>query len=287
MPLIAACEIVTVPGPALVSVIVCEGVVPTVTLVNVTLVGFEPNCPCVLVIPDPVPISVTLGSEFEPATVTFSVALNEPAALGVNSMLIGALCPAAIVAGSAGESREKYFVEIAALLMVTADEVVLVAVTDRVLVPPASTVPKSRLVTLRVIPACWFEGPTLRPWQPTIIVMPARTIKTPNVLLTCCGRVPVSTAFVIVSHEAGTPTSMTVPERGTAQPHTVSTSHSCTARYLWYMALPPNGQGTVFANRNGRRLCPSFCQGRSTISFNLLIKIGLLRLVKSDRNSRI
>jgi hypothetical protein len=286
VPLIAACEIVTVPGPALVSVTVCDGVVPTVTLVKVTLVGFEPNCPCVLVIPDPVPMSVTLGSEFEPATVTFSVALNEPAALGVNSMLIGALCPAAIVAGSAGESREKYLVEIAALLMVTADELVLVAVTDSVLVLPASTVPKSRLVTLRVIPA-WFEGPTLKPWQPTIIVIPARTVKTHNVLLTCFGRVPVSTAFVIVSHEAGTPTSMTVPERGTAQPHTVSTSPSCTARYLWYMALPPKGQGTVFATRNGRRLCPRFWPGSLAISLNLLIKIGLFRFAESDRNNRI
>lgn len=260
------------PGPALVSVIVCEGVVPTVTFVKLTLVGFEPNCPCVDVIPDPVPISVTLGSEFEPATVTFSVALNEPAALGVNAMLIGALCPAAIVAGSAGESRVKYLVEIAALLIVTADEPVLVAVTDRFLVLPASTVPKSRLVTLRVKPACWFEGPTLKPWQPTIIVMPARTNKTPNVLLACFGRVPVSTAFVIVSEEAGTPTSMTVPERGTAQPHTVSTSNSCTARYLWYMALPPNGQGTVSANRNGRRLCPHFCRSSLAIDCNLLIQ---------------
>lgn len=108
LPLTAACEIVTLAPPVFVSVIVCDWLVPTVTLVKVALVGFGVSCPGLVVIPDPVPVSVTLGSASAALVVILSVALNAPAALGVNSMVMGTFCPAAIVAGRLGETREKY-----------------------------------------------------------------------------------------------------------------------------------------------------------------------------------
>ena len=113
-------------------------------MVKVALLGFALSCPGVVVMSVPVPLSVTLGSEFE-AVVTLIIALNGPAALGANSMVIVVLCPAATVTGRLGESREKYFVEIAALLMVMEEEPELAAVSDKVLVLPATIWPASSM----------------------------------------------------------------------------------------------------------------------------------------------
>ena len=72
-----------------------------------------------------------------------TVALKAPAAFGVKEILTFALCPAAMSTGSFGEESEKYFVETAALLMVTDFVPEFVAVTVKVFVVPAVTLPKS------------------------------------------------------------------------------------------------------------------------------------------------
>jgi len=72
-----------------------------------------------------------------------TVALKDPAAFGVKAILKFALCPAAMMTGSVGEDREKYFVETEALLMLRDFVPEFVAVTLRVLVVPALTLPKS------------------------------------------------------------------------------------------------------------------------------------------------
>lgn len=72
-----------------------------------------------------------------------TVALNDPAAFGAKAILRFALCPAAMMTGNVGEDSEKYFVETEALLIVRDFDPELVAVTLRVLVVPAITLPKS------------------------------------------------------------------------------------------------------------------------------------------------
>jgi hypothetical protein len=84
-----------------------------------------------------------------------SVAVKFVAALGVNPMLSITLCPAASDNGSEGEAIAKYFVEIEALLMLTALFPELLAVTVRVFVEFGVTLPKSRLALARTkFPIC-------------------------------------------------------------------------------------------------------------------------------------
>jgi hypothetical protein len=63
----------------------------------------------------------------------------------VKTMLSVVLCPAPIVRGRLGALIAKYLVETDALEIVTDAVPELVAVTVRVLLPPAPTLPKSRL----------------------------------------------------------------------------------------------------------------------------------------------
>jgi hypothetical protein len=63
----------------------------------------------------------------------------------VNVTLSVVLCPALIVTGRLGAVTEKYRVETAALLIVIDVAPEFVAVTVRVLLLPALTLPKSRL----------------------------------------------------------------------------------------------------------------------------------------------
>jgi hypothetical protein len=94
-----------------------------------------------------------------------TVALKEPAALGVNVMLRVVLCPAPIAKGRLGAITEKYFVDTEALLIVTDLVPEFVAVTVRVLLPPAVTFPKSTLKLPRArLPLCvWPEPDALTP----------------------------------------------------------------------------------------------------------------------------
>jgi len=83
------------------------------------------------------------------------VPLKDPAAFGVKTRVIGTLCPAKTAVGSVGALKEKYWLEIEALLTVIEAEPVFDAVTVSVLLAPAMTVPKSTLVLLRDnVPIC-------------------------------------------------------------------------------------------------------------------------------------
>ena len=93
----------------------------------------------------PIPASERFETASEALLVTARVALKLPTVLGENETLMVAACPAAIVTGRLGAFREKYWVEMAALLTVIAVSPVLDAVTVMVLLLPAGTLPKSRL----------------------------------------------------------------------------------------------------------------------------------------------
>ena len=78
-----------------------------------------------------------------------TVALKAPAALGVNTTLIGELCPAKIATGRLVPLSAKYLLEIDTLLTVMEAVPVFDAVRVSFLLVPAVTLPKSRLAPLR------------------------------------------------------------------------------------------------------------------------------------------
>jgi hypothetical protein len=80
-------------------------------------------------------------------------ALKLPAAFGLKTILTGTLCPAAMVTGKLGALSEKYLVEMATLLIVTAVEPEFVAVVEIVLLLPALTLPKAKEVfAMEIVP---------------------------------------------------------------------------------------------------------------------------------------
>ena len=117
--------------------------VPVTTFPRPKVVGFTLSCPVDDVIPVPDSAIVPVG--LEASDVTVAVALNGPAAFGVNVMLSVALCPAPIEAGMLGAVTVKYLLEIVALLIETDVVPEFVAVTVKVLLVFAVTLPKSRL----------------------------------------------------------------------------------------------------------------------------------------------
>lgn len=119
--------------------------------------------------------------ESEALLAIVTVALKDPTAFGVNARLKVAFCPVAMVAGRLGAVSEKLLLEIVALVTVTAADPEFVAVTVRVLVVPATTLPKSMLAFAsdRLPSCCWLELeglPALKPWQPTKKASPNRSI---------------------------------------------------------------------------------------------------------------
>ena len=118
-----------------------------------------------------------------------TVALKDPAALGVKATLKLALCPAATVTGNVGEDREKYFVETEALLMVRDFVPEFVAVTLRVFVVPAVTLPKANVdAPMDNWPiGGGVEEPALTPWQPVSTARPAITNIAQNAFVRTCG----------------------------------------------------------------------------------------------------
>jgi hypothetical protein len=79
------------------------------------------------------------------------------------------LCPPAITTGRLGDVKEKYWVETETLLTVIDADPEFDALTVRVLLLPADTLPKSRVVaaSTRLPICCWLEAPVLTPWHPT------------------------------------------------------------------------------------------------------------------------
>lgn len=154
-PLIDAAEISTLDPPVLVKVTVCKDCCPIVTLPKFSLVGLNDSCPEDVVDEVPTPLSGSCITEFDALLVIDSVALNVPAAAGENVMLIGALCPAAMVSGRLVEVRENWPAEIVATDTVRDAFPELVALKERVLLFPAATLPKLRPVVAREsVPSC-------------------------------------------------------------------------------------------------------------------------------------
>lgn len=199
----------TLDPPVLVSVTVCDCLAPTATLPKSSVAGLSMSCPGAVPVPESVRfVTVLDATVFDAALVTASVALKATAALGVNWMLIVMLCPAATVIGRLGEIREKYLVEIEALLTVSDAGPEFVAVTVRVLLLPAATLPKSRLVDSRerVLDCCWLEEPAaLTPWQPTRNVRPTRRTNEPATCPRCFEPIVLAAVSSIVSHGTAAP----------------------------------------------------------------------------------
>ena len=110
-------------------------------MLNAALLGLGESCP----VATPLPESDKLVNASEASLLTATVALNAPVAFGANCTLKLTLCPAAITTGKVGEVSEKYFVDTAALLIVTGTLPKFVAATLKVLLLPAATLPKSRV----------------------------------------------------------------------------------------------------------------------------------------------
>ena len=175
VPLTDAAEMLTVDVVLFVSVTVWLLCVPTVTLPKTSLPGLTASRP----LATPVPVSEKVAGVFVALLTTETVALKVPAALGEKTKLTGMLCPARTATGRVGVLKEKYWLEIVALLTVILALPVLVAVMVSVLLEPAVTLPKSSVAVLndKVPPTgCVIADFELNPWQPTIIVRQTRTV---------------------------------------------------------------------------------------------------------------
>jgi hypothetical protein len=126
--------------PVLVSVTLCDCVLPTVTLPKASLPGFTASCPSLMPVPDN-EISV---SALDASLPIAAVALKVPAAFGVKARVSDSLCPAATVTGRLGAVNEKYFVDTDALLMLADVFPVLLTESVSILLLPAATLPKSK-----------------------------------------------------------------------------------------------------------------------------------------------
>jgi hypothetical protein len=93
-PVNVSCEITTDALPVLVSVTVCELLVPVVTLPNATVAGEAVKVDCV-----PVPVSAIVSGEFGALLTTEMLPVALPELLGANVALIVADCPAVNVNG--------------------------------------------------------------------------------------------------------------------------------------------------------------------------------------------
>jgi hypothetical protein len=137
-PLTATCEIVMLDGLELVTVSESVCVLPTVTLPQFKLAGFEPREPAAI----PLPESEIVAELLLASLVIVLVALKAAAAFGVKENVMVAFWPAAIEIGSGGLVSAKYFVDMESLLIVIEVLPVLVAEIASALLLPAFTLPK-------------------------------------------------------------------------------------------------------------------------------------------------
>ncbi len=110
---------------------------PLTTLPMASVDGEILSCPTAAV---PVPVSVPVEVDGWPLLVTVSVALADPTAVGLNVIVKGTLCPAAIVTGS-----ESPLIVNAELVILVAETVTLAPLADRlpeaVPLEPSTTLP--------------------------------------------------------------------------------------------------------------------------------------------------
>ena len=124
--------------PVLVITSVRLRLLPTTTLPNASLVALGASWPSAI----PVPVSAKFGTALEALLAIVAEASNVPAAFGVKLKVRDTLCPAASAAGRPGDVNAKDLLEIAAALMLTGVFPEFVALTVRVLLMPAATLPK-------------------------------------------------------------------------------------------------------------------------------------------------
>ena len=139
---------------------------PTTTLPASSVAGDTVRVPTVVEVP--VPDSETVEVAFTALLETVATALYDPAAEGANSMLSVALCPEPIVTGKLGPVTEKPCADTVAPLIVSDAVPEFVAVTLKVLLDPAATLPKLKLpLASDRSPLPWFPEPppALTPWQ--------------------------------------------------------------------------------------------------------------------------
>ena len=155
MPLTETCETLTLDSPEFVRVTVCVCCIPTVTLPNGSLTGLRASNPGSVPSPVPAPARLNVAVPFDASLVMVVVALKAATASGVNEMLIDVLCPPLTVSGKLVGAREKYWLEIAMLVMVTVASPEFVTVAERVLLLPTVTPRKSRVdVDSESVPDC-------------------------------------------------------------------------------------------------------------------------------------
>jgi hypothetical protein len=97
----------------------------------------------------PVPVSARFATWLEALLAIVAEASNVPAAFGVKLKVRDTLCPAARVPGRIGDVSAKYLLEMAAALMLTGAFPEFVALTVRLLLLPAATLPKFKAVLPR------------------------------------------------------------------------------------------------------------------------------------------
>src|SRR5580704_12188126 len=203
----------TVAVPGLLSVTVCDCVVPSATLPKDSVAGFEDRTPAEGVAP--APLSATMVWASLASLPIVIVALNDPVVLGVNARLIGVLCPAAIETGRLGAVTAKYLVEIETLETLTVAVPVLVAVTEIVLVLPGDTLPKaSDGFGSESVPKACVEFPVLTPWQPARKLKPARSRSTPATFTRIGAEIPFAGALGFIRNRPFPLASISHPEPG-------------------------------------------------------------------------
>jgi hypothetical protein len=114
----------------------------TCTLPNARLVGFDPSAPAAI----PVPVNGIFSVGFEAFDVMATLPLTAPTAVGVNSTLKLALCPAAKVTGALIPLKLNPVPLAATCEIVMLDPPVFVTVSESVLLFPTWMLPKARLV---------------------------------------------------------------------------------------------------------------------------------------------
>jgi hypothetical protein len=169
-----AWERLIVEGLLLVSVMVCVLCLPTVTVPKLSLAGLASNWPLEI----PVPVSEKLALPLLASLTIEAVALISPAEMGVNVIVIAALCPAAIVVGIAGVFNEKAWLEIETLLTVIEAEPLFDKVIESVLLVPVVTVPNASTLPpmLSVLVGACTAAVLLElnPMHPTIVPRQSR-----------------------------------------------------------------------------------------------------------------
>lgn len=147
VPETVTAEIVTVPVPPFVSVMVCELLVPAATLPNAVLVGAAASCACV-----PAPLNMIVVGEFGALLTIEMLPLALPAATGVNLALNVVLSPPPSVSGVLNPLMLRPVPDTVALDIVTLAVPEFVNVTDWVPLLPTATDPK---FTLEGLAATW------------------------------------------------------------------------------------------------------------------------------------